>query len=166
MIASRSAGPSFAAQPPDRENCVSRIFSVCDTEPPHARAVIVAAVFPERQSSREGGGCAVIATVMHPDRAGIEAAILEAARGGADAAEVRFDAAPGVDPASIGRPDGFPLIGSCRSRADGGLFAGSDEERIGVLDRAAEGGFALDVEEGSPAERWAAEKGARRGPDD
>lgn len=97
----------------------------------------------------------VIATVMETAAERIERAIERARLEGADAVEVRFDAAPGVHPESVGASlgTGFPLIAACRASHDGGKFQGSEEERIGVLERAARTGrFGLDVEWGTLAE--------------
>jgi 3-dehydroquinate dehydratase/shikimate dehydrogenase len=98
---------------------------------------------------------------METTRAEIDAAIDEAALAGADAAEVRFDAAPGVAPRDVGASSSIPLIATVRSRRDGGAFDGDEEARVRLLESAeATGRFRLDVERGSAAERIQRERPA------
>jgi 3-dehydroquinate dehydratase/shikimate dehydrogenase len=103
----------------------------------------------------------VVATIMDRTVAEIESAIDEAALAGADAAEVRFDAAPGVAPEEIGASSSIPLIATVRARRDGGAFDEDEEARVRLLERAeATGRFRLDVERGSAAERIQRERPA------
>ena len=96
----------------------------------------------------------VVATIMERTAWEIEAAIDEAALAGADAAEIRFDAAPGVAPEEIGVSATIPLIATVRDRRDGGTFDEDEGARVRLLERAeATGRFRLDVERGSAAER-------------
>lgn len=106
-------------------------------------------------------GVRVVATIMERTAVAIETAIEDASQGGADAAEIRFDAAPGAAPEEIGLSSPIPLIAACRSRRDGGAFDGDEEARVRLLERAeATGRFRLDVERGSAAERIQRERPA------
>lgn len=113
-------------------------------------------------SSPRSPASAVVATVVATDARAIDEAIAEADREGADAAEVRLDAAPSLDPASFGTEARIPLLASCRARRDGGRFDGGEDDRVRLLERAARTGrFLLDVERGSDAERLAREPRGR-----
>lgn len=62
----------------------------------------------------------------------------------ADAVELRVDGVPGPDLARLrdaGRRLGKPLILTCRHAGEGGAFAGSEDERLSILNRAVELGF-------------------------
>lgn len=111
----------------------------------------------DRVTDRRDDRTLVIATVMESTPEGIASSIRRARLDGADAVEVRLDAAPAVDPEQIGAPacaGPVPLIATCRSIRDGGTFTGSEDERVAILERAARTGrFRLDVEWGSPADR-------------
>src|SRR5262249_55763539 len=90
----------------------------------------------------------VIATVVETSTGAIDRTIEGAARDGADAVEVRFDAAPGVSPEDVGCGASVPLIAACRTVSDGGAFQGSESDRVDLLVRAARTGrFKLDVEQ-------------------
>jgi len=65
----------------------------------------------------------------------------------ADIQELRLDAVRDVDVAGALSARRLPVIVTCRARWEGGLFDGSEEERIGLLVQAAEGGAEfVDVE--------------------
>jgi 3-dehydroquinate dehydratase/shikimate dehydrogenase len=67
---------------------------------------------------------------------------------GVGAVEFRLDLLPaGEDPAGLFRGAGVPTIAACRSKREGGLFPGTEEERLGRLAAAASAGAAwVDVE--------------------
>src|SRR5439155_17654334 len=89
-------------------------------------------------------GTSVVATIMESTASRVNEAIDEAVREGADAAEIRLDAAPGLDPEGIGSGAArIPLIAACRAVRDGGRFSGTEEERADLLDRAARTGRLL-----------------------
>src|SRR4051812_10757008 len=65
----------------------------------------------------------------------------------ADIQELRLDAVRDVDVAGALSARRLPVIVTCRARWEGGLFDGSEEERLGLLVQAAEGGAEfVDVE--------------------
>jgi 3-dehydroquinate dehydratase/shikimate dehydrogenase len=82
-----------------------------------------------------------------------------AARGaGADTVEVRLDRLRGLSAASVARLgrsiDFIPAIATLRPEWEGGAFAGSEDERIGLLAVAAESGFDfIDMELGMDRRR-------------
>lgn len=65
---------------------------------------------------------------------------IEAARTLADAIELRLDYLERPDPRTLVKACGLPVIATCRSVRDRGEFRGSEEERIGLLQRAADAG--------------------------
>jgi 3-dehydroquinate dehydratase/shikimate dehydrogenase len=160
----------LAAQPPDRANSVSLIFSIQfpvedslgagagqgqrEHALPRPSPAGKAIVFRVPEGGQTTQGPIVIASVVERSPASIAGAIARAARLGADRVEVRLDAGGGIDPEAIPADTAIPLIATCRAVRDGGAFEGSEDERVNLLARAARTGrFRLDVELGSGAFR-------------
>ncbi|MGH9462145.1 MAG: shikimate dehydrogenase [Vicinamibacteria bacterium] len=88
----------------------------------------------------------VVAAVMAPSMAETLRAV-EASTGGADLIELRVDAIRDPDLEALRLADSRPLIFTCRSPREGGVFRGSETERREILRRALELGFDyVDIE--------------------
>lgn len=97
----------------------------------------------------------IILSLIERDMAAMRREILSAPEK-AGAVEVRLDALPGVDPTLLFEGAPRPLVATCRSRAEGGFFKGSERARQDVLWSAvAAGASYVDVEYGTSAAQLA-----------
>src|SRR5919107_2565570 len=102
----------------------------------------------------------VCITVTGKDAEAIRAARM-AAEPDADLVELRLDSMARPDPEAALAGRGKPAIVTCRPRREGGLFEGSEEERLGILSRThAAGAEFIDIEWDSARQPWLE---ARRG---
>ena len=88
----------------------------------------------------------IILSLVERDLAAMRRAILSAPEK-ADAVEVRLDAVPGADPALLFEGAPRPILATCRRKADGGFWSGSEKKREEILWSAARGGATwIDIE--------------------
>jgi len=89
----------------------------------------------------------IILSLMERDAASMRRAILSAS-GKAGAVEVRLDAVPGADLRLLFEGAPRPILATCRRRADGGFWTGSESRRQEILWSAARAGATfIDVED-------------------
>ncbi|HZI94645.1 MAG TPA: shikimate dehydrogenase [Patescibacteria group bacterium] len=88
----------------------------------------------------------MILSLVERDVAAMRRAILSAPEK-ADALEVRLDAVPRADPRLLFGGAPRPIIATCRRKADGGLYTGSETKRHEILWEAARAGASyIDIE--------------------
>src|SRR4051812_6642807 len=93
---------------------------------------------------------------------------IRAARGAAepdaDLVELRVDSMTRPDPEAALAGRQRPAIVTCRPRREGGLFEGSEEERLGILGRAhAAGAEFIDIEWDAALQPWLESRRGRGG---
>ena len=105
----------------------------------------------------------IILSLIERDMAAMRREILSAPER-AGAVEVRLDTLPGVDPTLLFEGAPRPLVATCRRRADGGFFRGTEKARREVLWSAvAAGASYVDVEFGTASAQLASDLAATPG---